>query len=123
MTMIDHEDGIPIQPDCTLCLSQGTQTPETLIHIFVQYSGAARLTHLRLKINNVFRQYLRLSVHSDYDAREQLMYLTEDDPDIQPQPGWTRVLRTSWIANKLEKRGPRHSPFPGQKDPDGQTGC
>jgi hypothetical protein len=66
-------------------------TPETLIHIFMQCSGAGRLIHLRLKINNVFRQYLRLSVHSDYDAREQLTYLTADDPDIQSQPGWTRV--------------------------------
>jgi hypothetical protein len=37
----DHEDGTPIQPDCTLCLSQGTQTPETLIQIFMQCSGAS----------------------------------------------------------------------------------
>jgi hypothetical protein len=82
----DHEDGISIQPDCTLCLSLGIRTLETLIHIFMQCSGVDRLAHLRLKINNVFRQYLRLSVHPDYDAREQLTYLTADDPGIQSQP-------------------------------------
>ena len=87
----DHEDGVPMQPDCALCLSRGIRTPETLIHVFMQCTGADRLTHLRLKINNVFRQYLRLSVHSDYDSREQLLYLTADDPDIQSHPGWTRV--------------------------------
>jgi hypothetical protein len=57
----------------------------------MQCSGADRITHLRLKIHTVFRQYLRLSVHSDYDAREQLLYLTADDPDIQSQPVCTRV--------------------------------
>ena len=40
----DHEDGIPIQPDCTLCLSQGIRTPETLIHIFMQCSTLPKPT-------------------------------------------------------------------------------
>jgi hypothetical protein len=35
----DHEDGIPIHPDCTLCLSQGIRTPETLIHISCSAAG------------------------------------------------------------------------------------
>ena len=72
----------------------------------MQCSGADRLTHLRLKINNVFRQYLRLSVHSGYDAREQLLYLTADDPDIQSQPGWTRVHTDKLDRKQVRDTGP-----------------
>ena len=113
----DHEDGVPIQPECALCLSRGIRTPETLIHIFMQCTGADRLTHLRLKINNVFRQYLRLSVHSDYDSREQLLYLTADDPDIQSHPGWTRVHTDKLDRKQIRDTGPLSFSVPGAEKP------
>ena len=53
----DHEDGTPVTPFCTTCTKIGLNIPETMYHIFVECIGAARSSHLRLKLNNVYRKY------------------------------------------------------------------
>jgi hypothetical protein len=60
---------------------------------------------------------MRLSVHSDYEAREQLLYLTADDPDIQSQPGWTRVHTDKLDRKQVRDTGTMSFSVPGAGKP------
>jgi hypothetical protein len=56
-------------------------------HVFLECLGKDRLTHLRQKINNSFRQYYPLSSsRKEWEAEKVVLYLT--DPDIIQLHGW-----------------------------------
>ena len=57
----DYEGEVPGQPYCTICSQTGVIAHETLPHVFLDCLSKDRLTHLRQKANNTFRQFYPLS--------------------------------------------------------------
>ena len=71
-----------------------------MYHIFVECIGATRSSHLRLKLNNVYRKYHPVTTPSDdYTTVESLYGLLDDESETVRQPGWERVS-----TDKLERK-------------------
>ena len=78
----DHEDGAPVSPLCTTCIQSGLHIPETMYHIIIECIGASRSTHLRQKLNDVYRKYQSVTTTSkDYTTVESLQGLIDDETE------------------------------------------
>ena len=103
----DHEDGTPVSPFCTTCTKIGLSIPETMYHIFVECIGATRSTHLRLKLNNVYRKYHPVTTPSDdYTTVESFYGLLDDESETIRQPGWKRVSTDKLERKTIRDTGP-----------------
>ena len=81
-----------------------------MYHIFVECIGSTRSTHLRLKLNNVYRKYHPVTTPSDdYTTVESLHGLLDDETEtIRQEPYGTpaqQSIRTPMPQNHDEQIG------------------
>ena len=79
-----------------------------MYHIFVECIGSSRSTHLRQKMNNVYRKYQSVTTPSeDYTTVESLHGLLDDETETtRHQPGWERISTDKLERKTIRDTGP-----------------